>query len=220
VSARQSTAVAVTTGIVLSYITSEICRVVSASRPVPVQPFAYNRLTPLPTNPAVLSTRQTLRSGLINLKAAPMTTAIHLATADDAPRLLPLIAAFHAEHGLDLDDTHRENALMPLLAGSPLGAAWLFGLAKAPTGYVIITFGWSIEIGGMEAFVDELYIRPNVRKRGIASEVLMAISSSLADVGVKALHVEADRSDDAAQRLYAQAHFKVRDRQSRMTRML
>ncbi len=149
-----------------------------------------------------------------------MTTAIHLATPDDAPRLLTLIAAFHAEYGIDRSDEQRSAALIPLLQGSPLGAAWLFGPAKAPTGYTIITFGWSMEMGGMDAIVDELFIRPSVRKRGIASEVLMAISSSLADVGVKALHLEVDRSDAATQRLYARAHFKLRDRLSLMTRTL
>lgn len=149
-----------------------------------------------------------------------MTTAIHLATPEDAPRLLSQIAAFHAEAGIERTDEQREAALMPLLEGSPLGAAWLFGLAKAPTGYIIITFGWSIEMGGMEAYVDELYIRPSVRKRGIASEVLMAITSSLADVGVKALHLEVDREDAATQRLYSRAHFKLRDRYSLMTRVL
>lgn len=149
-----------------------------------------------------------------------MTTAIHLATPDDAARLLPLIAAFHTEYGLTSDETGRNDALLPLLEGSPLGAVWLFGPAKAPTGYTIITFGWSMEFGGMDACVDELYIRPQVRKRGIASEVLMAISSSLKDVGVKALHLDVDRSDNATQRLYARAQFKMRDRYALMTRVL
>lgn len=149
-----------------------------------------------------------------------MTTAIHLATPDDAPRLLPLITAFHAEYGIERSDEQREAALMPLLQGSPLGAAWLFGPAKAPTGYTIITFGWSMEMGGMDAFVDELYIRPPVRKRGIASEVLSAIAGSLRDVGVKALHLEVDRDDEATQRLYSRAHFKMRDRYALMTREL
>ena len=149
-----------------------------------------------------------------------MTTAIHLAGPDDAPRLLALIAKFHEECGIERTDAQREGALMPLLEGSPLGAAWLFGPAKAPTGYTIITFGWSMEFGGMDAFVDELFIRPSVRKRGIASEVLMAISSSLSDVGVKALHLEVDREDAATQRLYSRAHFKLRDRYALMTRTL
>ncbi|SLN60088.1 GNAT family N-acetyltransferase [Pseudooctadecabacter jejudonensis] len=149
-----------------------------------------------------------------------MTTAIHLATPQDAPRLLPLIAAFHTEYGLEMTDDARHTALMPLLEGSPLGAAWLFGPAKAPTGYTIITFGWSMELGGMDAFVDELFIRPAVRNRGLGSEVLHTIAASLADVGVKALHLEVDRTDEATIRLYTRARFKMRDRYSLMTRTL
>lgn len=149
-----------------------------------------------------------------------MTTNLHLCTPEDAPRILPLMAAFHAEYGLDLDDAARAAALGPLLEGSPLGAVWLFGPTRAPVGYIIITFGWSIELGGMEAFVDELFIRPSVRKRGIASEVLSAVTSSLSDVGVKALHLEVDREDAATQRLYTRARFEVRDRYALMTRKL
>ncbi len=149
-----------------------------------------------------------------------MTTAITLATPADASKTLALIAAFHAEYGLDMTDEARAAALAPLLAGSPHGAVWLFGPTMAPTGYVIITFGWSMEMGGMDAFVDELYIRPPVRKRGIASEVLSAIAGSLRDVGVKALHLEVDRDDEATQRLYSRAHFKMRDRYALMTREL
>lgn len=149
-----------------------------------------------------------------------MTTAITLATPADATKALGLIAAFHAEYGIDMTDEARAEALAPLLEGSPLGAVWLFGPTMAPTGYVIITFGWSMEMGGMDAFVDELYIRPPIRKRGIASEVLSAIASSLSDVGVKALHLEVDREDEATQRLYSRAHFKMRDRYSLMSRTL
>lgn len=149
-----------------------------------------------------------------------MTTAITLAAPNDAPKLLALMSAFHDECGFDLDDAHRAAALTPLLEGSPLGAAWLFGPSMSPTGYIVISFGWSIELGGMDAIIDELYIRPNVRKRGIASEVLSTIASSLRDVGVKALHLEVDTTDEATQRLYTRAHFNLRDNYHYMTRKL
>ncbi|PVA08078.1 GNAT family N-acetyltransferase [Thalassorhabdomicrobium marinisediminis] len=149
-----------------------------------------------------------------------MTTAIHLAGPEDAPRLLALVTACHEETGIARSEDHRAAALAPLLEGSPLGAAWLFGLAKAPTGYIIITFGWSVEHGGMDATVEELFIRPSVRKRGIASEVLSAISASLRGAGITALHVKLDPADEATQRLFARAHFKPHARAAVMTRSL
>lgn len=149
-----------------------------------------------------------------------MSTSIHLAGPDDATRLLPLMAAFHAERGLEIDDTHRADALAPLLDGSPLGAVWLFGLAKAPTGYVVITFGWSMTLGGMEAVVDELYIRPAVRKRGIGSGALAGLAASLKGAGVKALHLRVGAQDEATQRLYTRAHFSLSEHSRIMTRPL
>ena len=44
-----------------------------------------------------------------------MTTAITLATPADAPKLLSLVAAFHAEFELETTDEARAAALAPLL---------------------------------------------------------------------------------------------------------
>lgn len=147
-------------------------------------------------------------------------TAFHLCTPDDLPRLLPLVAAFHEEYGLNLDDDHRVAALTPLLEGSPYGAAWLFGPSRAPIGYAIFTFGWSVEFGGMEGFVDELYVRPAVRGRGIATEVMEQLPKTLAQSGLRALHMEVDREDEKTRKLYLRQGFKARDRYMLMTRRL
>lgn len=149
-----------------------------------------------------------------------MSTAIHLCAEDDAGRIAPLLSAFRAEYGLKETDEAREVALAPLLAGSPYGAAYLLGPARAPVGYVVITFGWSLELGGMEAWLDEIYVRPGVRGRGIATEVLLALGRMLEGAGVKAIHLEADREDRTGQALYRKAGFGLRDRYCLMTRRL
>jgi ribosomal protein S18 acetylase RimI-like enzyme len=97
---------------------------------------------------------------------------------------------------------------------------YLVGLSRAPVGYVVITFGWSVEFGGLDAFVDELYIRPAVRGRGMASDVLVALPNALAEAGVKAMHLEADRRDEKLVALYQRAGFRTRDRYVLMTRSL
>lgn len=140
-----------------------------------------------------------------------MSAALHLARPGDLDRLAALVAAFHAEAGIDQDPDARRGALLPLLDGIPQGCVYLIGPARAPLGYVIITFGWSVEFGGMDAAVDEIYIRPAVRGRGIAGEVLIALPMALAGAGLKALHLEVGRDNDAAIRLYARAGFRPRE---------
>ncbi|MEL6100659.1 MAG: GNAT family N-acetyltransferase [Pseudomonadota bacterium] len=147
-----------------------------------------------------------------------MSAALTLAMGDHAERLLGLIAAYHEEEGLSLSAEARKAAVMPLLQGSPHGAIYLIGPAKAPIGYVALSFGWSIEFGGMDGFVDELFIRPGVRGRGIATEVLQALPRALAGAGLKALHLEVATANETAQRLYGRSGFQMRENYHLMTR--
>ncbi|MEO1733916.1 MAG: GNAT family N-acetyltransferase [Pseudomonadota bacterium] len=149
-----------------------------------------------------------------------MSAALKLAKPDDLEKLLALVAAFHAEENLPSTEAANRAALQPLLDGIPHGAVYMIGPGRAPIGYAIITFGWSIEFGGMDAFVDEIYLRPAVRGRGIAGETLNALAQALGDAGVTALHLEVDRENEKANRLYARTGFKPRDRYVLMSRRL
>ncbi len=149
-----------------------------------------------------------------------MTAALRLARPDDLDRLMGLVSAFHSESGIAQDDDKRRTALAPLLEGIPHGCIYLIGPGRAPLGYVILTFGWSVEFGGMDAFVDEIYIRPAVRGRGIATEVLHDLPKALAEAGLTALHLEVDRTNESAHKLYLRSGFKPRDRYMLMSKML
>ncbi len=140
-----------------------------------------------------------------------MSAALHLAGPDDLDKLLTLRAAFHAEQGMDSSDDQRRAALAPLLEGIPYGAAYLIGPVRAPIGYIIVTFTWSVELGGLDGMIDEVFIRPAVRGRGIATEVLYTLPRTLAEAGVRTLHISVDRDNVAATRLYARARFEAQD---------
>ena len=128
-----------------------------------------------------------------------MTTAINLAGPTDDDRLLSLMGRYHEECGFAYDDVHRAAVAAPLLNGSPLGAVWLIGPARAPLGYVMISFGWSVPHGGMIGWVEEVFIRPSVRSRGIGTEVLHAVALSLGQAGIRALKVRIDNNTRFAQ---------------------
>jgi GNAT superfamily N-acetyltransferase len=149
-----------------------------------------------------------------------VTTAIHLAGAADLEPLLALMERFHAERALAHDDAHRRRAAGPLLEGSPHGAIWLIGPQRAPLGYVTLSFGWSVALAGREAFVQEVFIRPSVRGRGIGTEVLHSIAVSLTAGGIKALHVRLDRDDAGAARFCARVGFAARPDMVLMTDVL
>lgn len=147
-------------------------------------------------------------------------TRLTLATPEDMERLVPLVAAFHAEQGFELDEAARRIALQPLLEGSPHGCVYLAGPTRAPIGYAAVSFGWSLELGGLDGFLDEIYIRPGVRGRGIGTEILTSLPNTLAKVGMKAMHLEVNRQNETACALYDKLHFKTRDSYVLMTRKL
>ena len=137
-----------------------------------------------------------------------MSQLLHLANSDDLARLLPMVAAFHGEVGIESTPEKREGAVTPLLEGSPLGAIWMIGPKMAPVGYVCVSFGWSIELGGMDAMIDELWIREKVRGRGMGTEALEALKRALGAAGVTALHLEGVGAE--ATRLYERSGFQRR----------
>lgn len=149
-----------------------------------------------------------------------MSAALTLGGPDHLEKLLSLVASFHAEEGINSSEEMRRAGVAPLLDGIPHGCAYLIGPPRAPIGYIVITFGWSVEFGGLDAIIDELYIRPGVRGRGIASEALIALPRALAGAGLRAIHLEVDKTNEKALKLYRRAGFSVRDNYLFMSRRL
>lgn len=141
-----------------------------------------------------------------------------LATAglQDTADLLSLARAFHAEDDHPLSRAGK-TALCQLLADPSLGFAALLRRNGRPAGYAVVCFGFSIEWGGRDAFLDDLYIVPAARGAGVGTWMVECLSSEARQRGVKALHLEI-MPGNPAERLYVRAGFK--DRGSRlMTRV-
>ncbi|MEM9247478.1 MAG: GNAT family N-acetyltransferase [Pseudomonadota bacterium] len=148
-----------------------------------------------------------------------MSAKLHLCKPDALTRLDPMVAAFHADMCIESTPESRRAGLLPLLEGSPYGAVYFVGPQAAPVGYLAVTFSWSIEFGGMDAMLDELWIRPAVRGRGLATEALTALIAALTPTGVRAISLEAEAGSPAAA-LYRRLSFESRDRYVLMSRAL
>lgn len=138
-----------------------------------------------------------------------MKSLLHLCTPEDIDKILPLVAAFHGESGIATTPELRDAGIRPLLEGTPHGAAYLIGPRRAPVGYLVLSFGWSVEFGGLDAFLDEIYVRPAVRGRGMGAEALSALIRALQASDIKALHLEVEPGSAAA-RLYERLGFAPR----------
>lgn len=147
-------------------------------------------------------------------------TSLHIAAPEDLDKLEPMVAAYHALEGFQTSEEARRAALAPLLEGNPLGVIYLIGPRKSPVGYIALSFGWSIELGGMDCVIDEFFIRSAVRGRGMGMDVLLGLIPALAQHGLRGISLEVDQTNEKAQRLYQRAGFALRDKYGLMTRRL
>lgn len=122
------------------------------------------------------------------------------------------MAAFYAEseYGFDLD--RATAALAELLGDERLGRVWLIVDAGAVVGYVVLAFGFSLEFGGRDAFIDELFIEPDHRNAGIGSAVLRSIEPECRRLGVHALHLEVEHANPRGEALYRRQGFHGNER--------
>jgi GNAT superfamily N-acetyltransferase len=79
--------------------------------------------------------------------------------------LLAMARAFHFEDGHPLTPDG-EAAVEQIARGAPLVRAWIILEAAQMIGYVVLTLGYSIEHGGRDGFIDDLYLIPEARGGG------------------------------------------------------
>lgn len=106
-------------------------------------------------------------------------------------------------------DEKRASQLLTLLIEEPRnGRLVLIDDAAELAGYMIVGFGFSVEFGGRDALLDELYIRPESRGRRFGSAAIAFAISLCQAEGIEALHLEADHFNTRAHDLYLRLGFK------------
>lgn len=130
--------------------------------------------------------------------------AFRLAAPDDQPALLRMMRSLAEQEpgSYFFNEPVVSAALRKFLADASLGHAWIFLDNETPVGYIVLTFGYSFEFHGRDAFIDELYIEPQYRRQGIGRRAMQFVEERAREFGVNAIHLEVDEGNDAAEELY------------------
>jgi GNAT superfamily N-acetyltransferase len=147
-----------------------------------------------------------------NLLLIKMRAEIRIASIEDLEILLPLVRAFHEFEDLHITDEQRKSSLTTLLGNAELGGVWLIYSDSQAVGYIALCTGYSIEFSGKDAFIDEFYIRPEFRGKGLGKQTLEFIKIAAKDLDIRAIHLEVARTNINAHRLYSRFNFKVREK--------
>ncbi|MGE0726976.1 MAG: N-acetyltransferase family protein [Acidimicrobiia bacterium] len=136
---------------------------------------------------------------------------VRRATPADLDELLELVEAFYEIDNHVFNQEHVCAALQPLLESDEHGQVWVLQdrATAACGGYAVITWSWSLESGGRDAILDEIYVR--AREHGAGTRSLHHASSAAAEAGARVLYLETEASNERVRRFYARNGFQVDD---------
>jgi diamine N-acetyltransferase len=133
--------------------------------------------------------------------------------ADEAALLRMMRKLAEQEPGaLVFHESVVRGALHEFLANTQLGRIWLVLEHQKVAGYVVLALGFSFEYHGRDAYIDELYIEPEHRRKGFGRRTMQFVAERAREMGVYAIHLEVDHGNDPALELYRRAGYEDHDR--------
>ena len=134
---------------------------------------------------------------------------VRIAGVDDIPALLDLHAAYCAADRHEFDHARVTAALQELIAQPSLGCVLVLEVGNQAHGYGVLACGFSLECGGVEYVLDELFVEP--QGAGYGSVLLEACIAEAKRRGARRLFLETEADNVAARRFYGRHGFHVED---------
>ncbi len=130
------------------------------------------------------------------------------AEAADLPALIELVDALYTEDPSPLQPTpeHTRRTFEAFTKHPEKGMALLMEQEGQVAGYALLVFFWSNEYGGHKVFIDELYVRPDWRGKGLATAFFKYLLQEWADFAV-AFELEVTPQNAKARQLYERLGF-------------
>lgn len=125
----------------------------------------------------------------------------------DLEALWPLIQAFYEIDHHDFERDRIERAIRPLLVDDTYGQVWVLDRAGEVEGYAVVTWSWSVESGGRDCILDEIYVA--FRARGRGSKLLSAVFDGARAAGASAVFLETEAHNVRGRSFYQRHGFDV-----------
>lgn len=129
--------------------------------------------------------------------------SVRCATPEDIPALVALMGAFYAESSYPLDNDWASGAFRKLLSNPSLGCAWLAGAGGTAIGHAVLTARYTMEHGASSGYVDDLYVDPDHRRKGVGFALLGMLIRECRVRELASVYVEVGQSNRPALALYA-----------------
>lgn len=125
-----------------------------------------------------------------------------LAKSKDSNEILDMMSEFNSFFGYAFNREQTRRNLDNFLGNAETGRLWIIKSGELTAGYMVLAFGFSFEHNGRDAFIDELYAKKQFRGVGIGTAAMKFLEREAPGLGVKALHLEVEKGNEAGSRLY------------------
>jgi diamine N-acetyltransferase len=109
---------------------------------------------------------------------------------------------------IQFDESAARATFRKFLSLPAFGGVWLLCEGAIILGYIVLTLGFSFEFHGHDAFIDELYINAEYRRRGFGRLAVDFVEKKAREMGVNAIHLEVDRGNAPAFELYRRTGYE------------
>ena len=152
---------------------------------------------------------------MVSNNAGLLSAPWRLATRHDFDRIVAMHDRLNAEdpsETMPFDATMMRRTLTEITANPIRGTAAVLALEERLCGYALLISFWSNEFGGEICAIDELYVEPEFRGRGFATqfiEILAKPDNPFWPRRIAMITVEAYRTNLRAKALYEKLGFKA-----------
>ena len=87
---------------------------------------------------------------------------------------------------------------------------YMFEYDGSPAGYAIVSMKFETEVGGMAAWIEELFVEEDFRSKGIGSKFFEHLKEELSGK-IKRIRLEVGDENDGAKQLYKRLGFEMLD---------
>jgi GNAT superfamily N-acetyltransferase len=137
---------------------------------------------------------------------------IDLVTATQHAQAVLLLQAQFDEHQISLSSGGLDRAVAGLIEMPERGVLLLALDGDVPVGLAALSYTWTLEHGGLVAWLDELYVIPERRGQGVGTALLGAARKLATGAGCAAIDLEVDGGHRRAESLYQRAGFEPLNR--------
>jgi GNAT superfamily N-acetyltransferase len=133
---------------------------------------------------------------------------IQPARDSDVNEVVDLLCAQMAEHAIDMPREGVARAVAGMIQDPRRGAILVARLEGRIAGVAFISFTWSLEHAGLTAWLEELYVRPELRSRGTGGALLACAQDLALRAGCAAMDLEVTTDHSRAANLYQRDGFR------------